>query len=579
MKYLDVLYRAFYEFRTQTLNEPSCKRLRNASVNAPSDKDKVEAVRSHCEIEEDWVDAIDRGLPFIEKAIMEERQFIRQEGSVVPIEKAKRVSKASVEHLARHGNLITHVPEDKDADLVPDKLYVEENLSNYAVYENRFLYMLLLYIRNFIEIRYNKIVELNSTYRASMRMSRVLHVGKRNLTYDLTFNDEVMNDRRGEDDLGSMPIMDRIEAQLSIVATLLATPLMREVSEAPLLKPPITRTNVLKMNNSFREALALYDYLCAYTGDGYTVEKIKKTFSPFPNDMADELSELIVLTSFMVYEYGNELRPTLRAEYDAEEERRRAEAVAQLEKRISDLKKRIAHEGIDAGEYMVLLEERLRKLHELEEENAEYVKENEYLHQLDEQNKQTVALMQSDLTAKEAELQQTKLAHEAELRGANERSEAEKSAIRAEYTQRMNERVAATEARDKETLNKTSAAYNDKIEALNSQIAALTAERDELRTERDSLDKQKTLLSAELHAVRQMHGMISASEDYTSKERFNELERELEALEQMFNEQWGHTKKRIRRDVLWKMKEQMKAEKAAAKAAKKSNTDNATDGD
>ena len=44
---------------------------------------------------------MEKGLVHIEKAIKEERQFIRSNGEVLPIEKIKHVSKESIEHLAK----------------------------------------------------------------------------------------------------------------------------------------------------------------------------------------------------------------------------------------------------------------------------------------------------------------------------------------------------------------------------------------------------------------------------------------------------------------------------------------------
>ena len=124
----------------------------------------MESTKYLCKINEDWVKAIEEGLEFVEKAVAEERQFIRTNGEVVPIEKVKKVSKDSVEHLAKHSEMITHVPENEGDLLVPDKLYMVEKLSDYAVYENRFLYMMLVYIRDFIEFRLGKIETLRRTY-------------------------------------------------------------------------------------------------------------------------------------------------------------------------------------------------------------------------------------------------------------------------------------------------------------------------------------------------------------------------------------------------------------------------------
>ena len=79
MSQLDTLYRAFLNYRKEAAEDKSCQRIRKAAKKAAADKDLVESVRSRCTIEEDWICAIEEGLPFVEKAIREERQFIRQE--------------------------------------------------------------------------------------------------------------------------------------------------------------------------------------------------------------------------------------------------------------------------------------------------------------------------------------------------------------------------------------------------------------------------------------------------------------------------------------------------------------------
>ena len=141
MNHLDVYYRALLNYRKLTTANHDCTAMRSSIASADAEKDKIVIKRAYCTIENDWVEAIENGLVHIEKAIKEERQFIRSNGEVVPIEKVKRVSKETTKHLARHSNLITKYEEGED--IVPDKLYMIERLNDYAVYENRFLYMLL----------------------------------------------------------------------------------------------------------------------------------------------------------------------------------------------------------------------------------------------------------------------------------------------------------------------------------------------------------------------------------------------------------------------------------------------------
>ena len=123
MSQLDVLYRALIDYRKNTKNDRECIVQRNAIASANAQEDLVEVVRNSCKIEEDWIEAIEKGLEYIEKCINEERQFIRSNGEVEPIEKVKRVSQASVEHLAKHSDLLTRKPEEGE-DVIPDSLYV-----------------------------------------------------------------------------------------------------------------------------------------------------------------------------------------------------------------------------------------------------------------------------------------------------------------------------------------------------------------------------------------------------------------------------------------------------------------------
>ena len=118
MNQLDVYYRALLNYRQLTATDTNCTALSSAIVESNAEQDKIVITRAFCTIDEDWVEAIEKGLVHIEKAIKEDRQFIRSNGEVVPIEKVKHVSKESVEHLAKHSNLITKEPSAAITPLV-----------------------------------------------------------------------------------------------------------------------------------------------------------------------------------------------------------------------------------------------------------------------------------------------------------------------------------------------------------------------------------------------------------------------------------------------------------------------------
>ena len=77
MKQLNVFYRAFVDYRANTLKDRTGALQRNQVANTNTESDKIVLTRRICTVKEDWIDAIEQGLEYIEKAIKEERQFIR----------------------------------------------------------------------------------------------------------------------------------------------------------------------------------------------------------------------------------------------------------------------------------------------------------------------------------------------------------------------------------------------------------------------------------------------------------------------------------------------------------------------
>ena len=191
MNQSDAYYRALLAYRAQTAAKRECVRDRNAFAEAGG-RGEIAVTRAVCTVDEEWIKEIEAGLVHIEKAIKEERQFIYSNGEVIPIEKVKNVSKDSVEHLARHSDLITRVHEGED--LIPDKLYTVERLSDYAVYENRFLYMLLCYLRDFVTIRYQKILDMTNRYTGSLNIDREVATFGRLVTMKIELREERRDD-------------------------------------------------------------------------------------------------------------------------------------------------------------------------------------------------------------------------------------------------------------------------------------------------------------------------------------------------------------------------------------------------
>lgn len=511
MDKLDYLYRGFKHYRNQT-EDNSCKRERRTIKKTNVEFDKFTVKKYRCTIDDDWIIEIEKGLVFIEKAVAEERQFIRTDGETVPIEKAKKASRDSVVHLARHANMITHVPEKEGDPIVPDALYIVEKLADYAVYENRFLYMLLIQLKEFVSMRMAKITKLRMTYICDFEYKKNLESKVRNLSASNTFHEERYDNPFPIDTKESKDLLQRIEDIEQIILMLLNTNLMIDVSKAPMIKPPITKTNVLKMNNNFKNALALYDFICSYKKDGYEAEEVIVDFVPFRDEIADEISELPMLTSFLTYKYGNDLSEMLENNYQKEEERLKAIEDEKFLERIKRVKKKILESGMGYEEYIVLLEKRNKQLEKSAEDlliakneifklNSKIEELNQNIENLNRQidkldsiiqekdeeinrlNQKYIDDMNELMRKHDDEIKKLKISfenernnlivkHELEIERLNEEFELEKERVREEAQEEMKSQMED---------------YELEINSLRDNIADLNTSKENLILEKDSL--------------------------------------------------------------------------------------------
>ena len=562
MKQLDVYYRALLKYRELLSADRECTTQRSAVAKSNTSSDKVVLTRKICRVDEDWVNEIENGLVYIEKAIKEDRQFIRSNGEVVPIEKVKNVSKASVEHLAKHSNLITKKTEGED--IIPDHLYTVEKLNDYAVYENRFLYMLLCYLRDFITLRYNKILELSNTYSGKMAMNKSVKLAKKTINYSVTLDEERRDDKYLREHNQSKDIINRIDLILKAVLAFLATPLMESVSKAPMIKPPITRTNVLKMNNNFKQALALYSYVASYDKDGFEVDTQVTEITPFGDEMAEEFAESVLLSSFLTYEYSLGLTKQLKESYEeAERKRKQAEHERFLEK-METVRIRIAHSGESPEEYVMMLEKHVRYLEErcveLDATRAELHNHKEMLKACEADNQRLGEIIEDQLAEIErlkeehlAELKRLAEEHAKELALQEEKHAEEIRDIRAQHEQEiaklkeviegLREQIVQEKEAHVREIMQIRAEYQAIIDALNEKQAQLIEKQNQL------IDEMR-VLNARLHALRWEHGFMTENDDFTTKESFEELEHTFEVFKKFYKKEWSKTKRTIRKTVL-----------------------------
>lgn len=515
-----------------------------------SDKDIFQRIKNVTTIEDDWITFTESKIKYVEAAVFENRQFIREEGEVLPIERIRKVSHSSVEHLARHSDYIEKYTPDED--IIPSKLYTINKDTDYGVYENKFIYLLLLTLNDFIYRIREEIVAsvkgLNGDFQIQRR-NEILG-DEIALSLKMEFRGVNADEELSEHEASKLQRMDSLRERVN---ALLATPLMQIVSHEPVISSNITKTNVLTMNENFSNSLELYEYLLNYDKKPYKVDKTSEVI-PLSSNITFPLLGLELLVSLLKDSKVTDYE-VYRNELDASEKKK---AIDELSKRIEKLRDKYQK---DPGDYIALLEDKINLLEgqvgtldALKGNLNELIVVKEAL----ERDNKSLRKDIDNLLGKLKDIEE-------KLKDVN----ASEDLIRSQYEDKLKEknkeieelRENLTKANDNlssTTIEKQN--LESKVERLKEDLANERDKIDELiRThdleieaknkEIEELLEFKRLNEARFKGIQAMAGELLADNAEKSKEAFDELEMEYNAFTKYFNEVWEQTKKEIIKEI------------------------------
>jgi hypothetical protein len=598
METLDYFYRAFKQYRQELTVSRDNQLFRKSMISQRNKTDFLLITRAECTIDEDWIIEIEKGLVYIGKAISEDRQFIRNQGDVQPIEKVRRVSQDSIVDLAKHSNYITQIPEGDDS-LIPDKLLMINRENDYLIYENRVLFATLSYLKDFVSIRLDKIIEFSNKYDGKMEVKRRVNVGFRSIDFAFELNDIQRDDPIAIQINKQHALINRLTMIINDIVLLLRTNLMQEVSKAPLVKRPITKTNVLKMNVNFKESLKLFDFISAYNRDGYQIKFIEKRIQPLEDIHHDTFAEIILLAAYLTYQYNNELEEELHDHYIQEERRRQEIKDQQLLNRVKELMEKASKSGKKLNDYLLFLEDGYhvleRQINEaktiLQETINRYEKsilkiknDHEFnVKQLIEKNERIVHNIinnheeekkQLELKFRD-EMQQLITIHDRLVMDLNTKHQNEKTAIVTKYEktiadnqidyQKSFSKLQATHQQEllqvEERLTKQVSTLNQSLLKQNKEIDLL---QQEVKTAKQQYEVQSKKANEIATATEEKLALVQAqlltanlqlkkgpeTKHFVTKDKFTELLNQKRTLDKFFAEAWKETKRTIRKKYL-----------------------------
>jgi len=244
-------------------------------------------------LDDEWVSTVEGALFSIERIAKNPRKFITDEELIVDVERARKTSAKTIRHLSSHSQNVQNI--SASGEVRPKKVLTVEMKEDLAIYENRFLCTLVHRLITFVEQRYAELKDKSDVYEVTdSHMTSSFKCGESE--FDCDFSVRVKNPPADRERVEkAKDIIERVENIRMRLRVLQSSQFIKALDAAKPVRPPIMKTNLLKMNVEYSNCYRLWIYLSSYSFVGYSVEVQEKNL-PVSGDYYDDMTVIAGLS-------------------------------------------------------------------------------------------------------------------------------------------------------------------------------------------------------------------------------------------------------------------------------------------
>lgn len=295
------VYRQYADKIVSVLNKEGFYEQFKKRVDKGASSFKLAKKRLVQDISIDWIDTIEGILPNLDTIVRNPRKFIVQEEDIVDVSLARSISTESVKFLAQHTNMISKVDE-KTGDVTPSKILNITKEESFEIYENRFIYTLLLKLKDFVTMRYDKIKKASATQDVlELDIESRFNLPSKKITYRTEYFAQLSFDEVMRLDPDTLTKIERVAKIDRIITDFLSSSFAKSMRNSAPVRPPIMRTNVILKEPNFKKALTLWQFVETYQQSaGFSTSDEVEDYE-IDDESAKRLSSMITLNT-MVFE-------------------------------------------------------------------------------------------------------------------------------------------------------------------------------------------------------------------------------------------------------------------------------------
>lgn len=251
-----------------------------------------------------WLEKMEDTMYYLDNIMRNPKKFIINEEEVVKIEKARKVTVESIRHLTQHTSYIQEF-DQKSGEVKPSKILNINKEEDYDMYENRFIYTLLVNMKMFIaRVSGDCINGSNMVSNKNIKYSAITKINSEKVGIDINLN---ATDSKGlnPSSKNGLSIAQRIDKVNLQIANCMNSDLIKNLEKAHVtfVRSPIKRTNVILKNPNFQKAMELWTFLESYDFNNVIEENVDDEYedvSTFRDTMNDSfLLDYLVMNEML----------------------------------------------------------------------------------------------------------------------------------------------------------------------------------------------------------------------------------------------------------------------------------------
>ena len=266
-----------YVSKMESIKHDRFKNINQDLLNGQNSYIRVR-MKGSSSFNDEWIKKIEDCIYELGQIVNNPLEVTTTEGSVTPVELAKKINYESIQHLASHTQYIKEI--DEEGNVIPSKILSQFHTEQLHTYENKFIATFIRRLVLFVEKRYDFI---RSTVNFDTK--EILFIKNKSKVdgQDVEIETKVTL-KRANDDAESnagREFVKRIEAMRRYVNYFYTSPFMKELKTEKDVRKPILQTNIIRKNPLYHKCYETFLFIEKFQSLGveYAVDENYQEFS------------------------------------------------------------------------------------------------------------------------------------------------------------------------------------------------------------------------------------------------------------------------------------------------------------